>query len=60
MVFNKESDFEEALIRILQLMSLSGMKAIRDLSTHLLTKTEYLETLIFPLMGSAYQRVVIP
>lgn len=45
---------------MLQLMSLSGMKAIRDLSTHLLTKTVYLETLIFPSTGSAYQRVVIP
>ena len=43
-----------------QLMSLSGMKAIRDLSTPLPILTECLETLIFPLTASAYQRVEIP
>lgn len=42
-----------------QLMSLSGMKAIRDLSTPLPILTECLETLIFPLTASAYQRVCI-
>lgn len=36
-------------------MAVSGMKAIRDLSTLLPILTECLETLIFPLTDSAYQ-----